>query len=387
MGGGSSTENSAQKKKRDEEIANMMSDQDDKEKKTKKILLLGSGECGKTTILKQFKIIMANGFSDDDKELYATTCRKNSVHAIQSLINAVDTLSDIEGIESASALEASAALLDLGDKIPNDADSLTTIKENIKLVWVEDSIQAAFARSGEFQLLDSTKYFLTTDEAEYSKFDGNNGQPTIERVFSPDFVPNDQDILRARIMTTGVQQTEFKYTDQKENNAQPITFRVFDVGGQRGERKKWIHAFDDVTAILFIASLSEYDQVLAEDNQRNRLDESLDLFEGIVNLTWFQGAAVILFLNKCDLFEMKIKDPKRQLANVQNKAWCYTGPDHDYDAGCEFVTSEYKERNEDDERTIYTHITNATNTENVEIIWKAVTQLILTNKFKDAGML
>jgi hypothetical protein len=56
-------------------------------------------------------------------------------------------------------------------------------------------------------------------------------------------------------------------------------FVVIDVGGQRNERKKWIHCFEDVTAIIFIASLSEYDSLLFEDNSTNRMHEALDLFD------------------------------------------------------------------------------------------------------------
>lgn len=48
------------------------------------------------------------------------------------------------------------------------------------------------------------------------------------------------------------------------NFAQKL-FRLFDVGGQRSERKKWIHCFEDVTAIIFCVAMSEYDQVLHED--------------------------------------------------------------------------------------------------------------------------
>ncbi len=83
--------------------------------------------------------------------------------------------------------------------------------------------------------------------------------------------------------------------------------RMYDVGGQRGERKKWIHCFDSVTAIFFIASLSEYDQFLAEDRTRNRMKESLDLFEGLINLRWFKSCPIILFLNKNDIFIQKIQ--------------------------------------------------------------------------------
>lgn len=43
---------------------------------------------------------------------------------------------------------------------------------------------------------------------------------------------------------------------------------MVDVGGQRSERRKWIHCFESVTSIIFLVALSEYDQVLAEcDNE------------------------------------------------------------------------------------------------------------------------
>ena len=75
-------------------------------------------------------------------------------------------------------------------------------------------------------------------------------------------------------------------------------YRIIDVGGQRSERKKWVHCFQDVTAILFIAAISEYDQTLYEDDARNRLHESLDLFEKVVTSDFLKESAVILFLNK-----------------------------------------------------------------------------------------
>ena len=49
-----------------------------------------------------------------------------------------------------------------------------------------------------------------------------------------------------------------------------VCFRMFDVGGQRSERKKWIHCFEGVTAIIFIVALSEYDLTLAEDQEMVR---------------------------------------------------------------------------------------------------------------------
>lgn len=52
-------------------------------------------------------------------------------------------------------------------------------------------------------------------------------------------------------------------------------FRMFDVGGQRSERKKWIHCFEGVTAIIFIVAMSEYDLTLIEDQEM--VNTALDL--------------------------------------------------------------------------------------------------------------
>lgn len=81
---------------------------------------------------------------------------------------------------------------------------------------------------------------------------------------------------------------------------------MFDVGGQRSERKKWIHCFESVTSIIFCVALSEYDQVLLEESKQNRMLESLILFESVINSRWFVRSSIILFLNKVDLFKIKL---------------------------------------------------------------------------------
>ena len=42
---------------------------------------------------------------------------------------------------------------------------------------------------------------------------------------------------------------------------------MVDVGGQRSERRKWIHCFENVTSIMFLVALSEYDQFLVESDR------------------------------------------------------------------------------------------------------------------------
>merc|ERR1712054_678286 len=114
------------------------------------------------------------------------------------------------------------------------------------------------------------------------------------------YLPNEQDVLRSRVRTTGIVQSDFVIKS--------IQFSMFDVGGQRNERRKWIHCFDNVDCVVFVASLSEFDQMLYEDETKNRLDEALELFAQIVNSKWFKNCSIILFLNKKDLFEKKLAD-------------------------------------------------------------------------------
>lgn len=79
----------------------------------------------------------------------------------------------------------------------------------------------------------------------------------VDRLFAKDYLPSDQDILRARLRTTGISETIFDTGN--------LTYRMFDVGGQRSERKKWIHVFDNVQVVLFLVAISGYDHVLVED--------------------------------------------------------------------------------------------------------------------------
>jgi hypothetical protein len=231
------------------------------------------------------------------------------------------------------------------------------MQQCISQLWLEeDGIKKAYSRSNEFTLLDSAAYFLDN----------------IVRTFDPNFLPTEQDILRTRLATTGVIETDF-WIDR-------MNFKMYDVGGQRGERKKWIHCFEDVRAILFIASLNEYDQVLAEDRTKNRLEESLALFEGIISLPWFKNTAIILFLNKNDLFSEKIL--KTDLGIYFN---AYVGG-LDYEEGLYFIKEQFFSKNANPKKTIYAHVTNATDTNHIAFVWKATKHIVMQLNLSKAGL-
>ena len=95
--------------------------------------------------------------------------------------------------------------------------------------------------------------------------------------------------------TTGIIEQTFRTTSK-------VIYKIYDIGGQRHERRKWVHCFQNVTCIIFVAALIGYDQTLFEDGATNRMVEAMQLFDEIVNSKWFKTIPIILFLNKKDLF-------------------------------------------------------------------------------------
>ncbi|NWH57695.1 GNAT2 protein, partial [Sakesphorus luctuosus] len=148
--------------------------------------------------------------------------------------------------------------------------------------------------------------------------------------------------------------------------------RMFDVGGQRSERKKWIHCFEGVTCIIFCGALSAYDMVLVEDDEVNRMHESLHLFNSICNHKFFAATSIILFLNKKDLFEEKIKKVHLSICFPE-----YDGPNTFEDAG-NYIKTQFLDLNmRKDVKEIYSHMTCATDTQNVKFVFDAVTDVII----------
>ena len=188
----------------------------------------------------------------------------------------------------------------------------------------------------------------------------------LDRLAVKDYLPTEQDVLRVRVPTTGIHE----YLFVLEN----ISFKMVDVGGQRTERRKWIHCFENVTSIMFLAALSEYDQVLAESNNENRMQESIALFCSIITYAWFQNSSVILFLNKNDVFEEKIKcshlddyfpEYKGKFEHFQGAFYTslfnfsIQGPRQNAESARQFIKNMYFSL-KSEAKTIYSHFTCAT---------------------------
>ncbi|KAM7134801.1 guanine nucleotide-binding protein subunit alpha-15-like isoform 2-T2 [Macrochelys suwanniensis] len=262
----------------DKEINKILRDQKKRDRMELKLLLLGTGESGKSTFIKQLRIIHGAGYSEEDRKGFATLVYQNVFASMQAMIGAMETLqipyAQPENVENAKLVMGvnASQVVALNRPCVNAIESL----------WRDAGIRTCYARRREYHLLDSAPYFLSS----------------LERIADDCYIPTAQDVLRSRTPTTGI--SEYCFSMQK------MILRIVDVGGQKSERKKWIHCFENVIALIYLASLSEYDQCLEENSEENRMRESLALFRTLLELPWFQSASVILFLNKTDLLEDKI---------------------------------------------------------------------------------
>ncbi|KAG0672641.1 guanine nucleotide-binding protein subunit alpha [Maudiozyma exigua] len=424
-----------------------------KDKNEIKLLLLGAGESGKSTVLKQLKLLHQGGFNHQERLQYAQVIWADAIQSMKILIiqarklgiplDCDDPTKNKELFEyrrlllSAKALDFINASVAGGSGFLNDYvlkyseryetkrriqstgkakgfDSTmlesTTKKENddgtdsnqpllnmsineisknlndtgddhmfvekkntsptdkkisrediakaIQMLWKNDSgIKQCFARSNEFQLEGSASYY----------FDN------VDKFADPNYICTDEDILKGRIKTTGITENEFNIGSSK--------FKVLDAGGQRSERKKWIHSFQGITAVLFVLAMSEYDQMLFEDERVNRMNESIMLFDALLNSKWFRDTPFILFLNKMDLFDEKVKRmPIRKYFPE------YQGRVGDSEAGVKYFENIFLSLNKSN-KPIYIRRTCATDTQSMKFVLSAVTDMIVQQNLKKSGII
>ncbi|XP_059607343.1 guanine nucleotide-binding protein G(s) subunit alpha isoform X2 [Phlebotomus argentipes] len=357
------SEDSKSQKRRSDAITKQLQKDKQVYRATHRLLLLGAGESGKSTIVKQMRILHdANGFSDRERKQKIEDIKKNIRDAILTITGAMSTLNPPIQLERP---ENQARVDYIQDVASNpDFNYPPEFYEHTEHLWKDRGVQQTFERSNEYQLIDCAQYFLDR----------------VSVIKQPNYSPTEQDILRCRVLTSGIFETRFQ--------VDKVNFHMFDVGGQRDERRKWIQCFNDVTAIIFVTACSSYNMVLREDPTQNRLRESLDLFKSIWNNRWLRTISVILFLNKQDLLAEKIKAGKSKLQEYFAEFTRYQTPaDAIAEPGDEpeVIRAKYFIRDEflristasgDGKHYCYPHFTCAVDTENIRRVFNDCRDII-----------
>jgi len=341
--------------KASKEIEKLMNKQCDLDNSKVKLLLLGAGESGKSTIFKQMRVLFGAPLTEDEKQQITPVVYNNTITSMKILCTETKNMGYDDEVVAKGKLDY---MLGLDDACEVNEEIGSLIKE----LWTDPGIVQTWKRRAEFQIVESVKYYFNE----------------IERIMKDDYVATQQDMLLARVRTSGIV-TEKYVIDG-------VDFEMYDVGGQRNERKKWIHCFDDVTAVIFVAALSEYDQVLFEDATANRMTEAVSLFGELCNNKVFQSSSMILFLNKKDLYEEKIKDvhigDQPAFATFDGKV----GDADYYDKGIQYFLEMFLAQNTNEQRQIYSHATCATDSQNVEVVFNSCKDIIMRGNIEAMGL-
>jgi len=300
------------------------------------------------------KIINMGGFNPEEQIEFTPIIHSNVYESVQAIYQASHQLN----------IELSPDIVEIAQEFNEPFSKLLTPGMGAKIhqFWKDETVLEILERRNEFQILDNTRYFSSH----------------ITRICEKGYVPSEMDILQSRAQTTGVTETIFNINQKK--------FVFIDVGGQRSERKKWLHVFENVTGVIFCVAISAFDQTLFEDHYTNRSTEALTLFRDISTSKWFTNTVIILFFNKSDIFKEKLAQGKSISAAFPE----FKGGS-DYDSSLVFLKGKFRTDLYDTvtgaQKTIYCHVTNATDTDNVRFVWDSVRDFALTTSLKKAGFM
>ncbi|KAF9701780.1 hypothetical protein EKO04_000418 [Ascochyta lentis] len=191
----------------------------------------------------------------------------------------------------------------------------------IGVLWKDPSVTDAFQSSADSDLKEPSTYFFRE----------------IDRIAAPNYVPTEADIMQSHKGIRGVSEHRFL--------VKGLSINLIDVGTQRCERRKWIHQFDNIAAILFVVNLPCYDQ---EVSGNNAMTEQIELFDSVVNTEWFTSTKFILFLNNTN----------------------YSGGT-DAEQASEYLLQRFSQANRG-KRRLYLHLVDPHVTSNIELVATAI---------------
>eukprot|EP00469_Lotharella_globosa_P006706 CAMPEP_0167786336 /NCGR_PEP_ID=MMETSP0111_2-20121227/8728_1 /TAXON_ID=91324 /ORGANISM="Lotharella globosa, Strain CCCM811" /LENGTH=366 /DNA_ID=CAMNT_0007677691 /DNA_START=49 /DNA_END=1150 /DNA_ORIENTATION=+ len=322
----------------------------------KRMLLLGAGQSGKSTLFKQTQLLYGKKLAKEEMESYIPIIIGNTISSMQTLVEKSEELPERkkdgkEKYEHKCPKEAD--IVKDSDRESLDAE----LGEAIATLWKDPGIQATFTEKHEFQLIDSASYYFGK----------------VRQIADDKWFPDEEDVLRSRARTTGIVTTEFVVQEHH--------FKMFDVGGQKSERKKWVPFFEGVDCVLFVAAISGYNKTLFEDGKTNRMEDAMDLFEKTVKEKMLEKSSLVLFLNKSDLFQEEIKRfPITSCPRLAD----YTG-DHSYKDTTNFIKEKF-EKLVPPTRDCTIHITCATDRHNIKVVFDSVREHVLNESLAAAGL-
>ncbi|KAF9529163.1 guanine nucleotide binding protein, alpha subunit [Crepidotus variabilis] len=308
--------------------------------------------------MQEFSINSSNGWKSALDRLRAF--RHTSGAALSSSSSSRNDMTDTEAIGS--------GFTPTRDRDPEEdiAELLAECREDIKKLWEDNTIREVLNRR-KVRLEDAPGFFIND----------------ADRIASREYQPTDDDVIRARLRTLGVQEYKFIFDHGRTMGQE---WRLYDVGGTRSSRGAWYPYFDDVDAIIFLAPISPFDEKLAEDKRVNRLEDSYLLWRSVCSCKLLSRTQIILFLNKCDLLQAKLQRGVR----IRDSVPSFGDRKNDLQTATKYFQQHFKEISRASspvQRPFYVHLTSVIDTRSTAVTLGAVEESILREHLRRADLM
>lgn len=323
------------------------------------VLILGAGDSGKSTIFKHLQHLYSKSFrKPEDRLNFKSFIIDNVITAIQILVTASHHYKI--PIQDPNNRATAAIVSNLPENIftKTDKEGWNCLPHGltptgISALWQDVGIQEVFKERNLFHLDDNAPYFLSK----------------LGELTRKGYVPSLEDILRSRKKTVGVADEIF--------DIQGRTLKVVDVGGQRNERRKWISFFSGMDAVVYVSSLSEYDQLTYENDKTPRLDDSTNVFKSFFEVGEMSHVPVHLVLNKLDVMCDKINRQKEMSRYFKE----FNGDDQNVEDYKQFITSKFMQYDTNN-RVKGVYYTSAVDEQSIKLLVQRILENVLAPENK-----
>eukprot|EP00455_Lapot_gusevi_P012469 TRINITY_DN15930_c0_g1_i1.p1 TRINITY_DN15930_c0_g1~~TRINITY_DN15930_c0_g1_i1.p1 ORF type:complete len:348 (+),score=44.71 TRINITY_DN15930_c0_g1_i1:83-1126(+) len=321
--------------------------QDEPDEKTR-IVLLGSLNAGKTTFYRQVSL----AYSPQALEVgtFRSAIQSQALRNLQSLIRSTRELVKLPQHATPIALSnetLAQALLDHPENSPITPD----IFNAMKCVWADSGIQKTYSMRHQCpDIAEIAHYFLDK----------------VDEISAADYVPSIEDVLKCKTRTIGIcsQPIEFKTNENATRR-----FELYDVGGSRDERKKWVLCFDNVAAFVCVVSLSGYDRISLYE-PITEMQESLNYFDSLVSHpNCRQAPSFFLLFTKSDLLAEKLATSDLSVHFPD-----YNGGNQ-LEHAIAFIRRKFEERVPEG-RTVHSHVVSTLNHDNIRQVFDQMIRII-----------
>ncbi|KAL1845395.1 guanine nucleotide-binding protein subunit alpha [Diaporthe australafricana] len=238
------------------------------------MLLLGSSESGKSTLLQDMRIHFGEFYDPEETMNFTETVQTNVIQGIRVILEEMKKLG-IPLQHDTNERHAQDIFMQAAENkgiCPAQLTSAVVVSE----LWADAGVQESYRCRHQYLLSENVSHFASH----------------IERLASPEYVPSQEDILRSYFPTVGITETSFLMDD--------VTVLVHDFSGLRSQRRKWIYAFENVDSIVFTVDASAYCRLLPDNGSCNQMQDQITLWESIVGSRWFTKTDFVLVFTKID---------------------------------------------------------------------------------------